>query len=123
MERFEQLVDMIGAELERIQQKGELSSASLNQAHMLSSTWKNIETAEAMSKERERGYSEHYPVYPPVRYRDGAYDDGSSYGPGRGRGSNANRDSMGRYASENRRNSYEGGSYDDGQSMNAYRGR
>ena len=127
MEKFEQLTEMLCAELDRIQSKGELSSASLNQAHVIASTWKDIETAAAMAKEREGGYSEHYPYYP-MMYRGGAYDDGGSYGPGRGRGSNANRDSMGRYSSENRRGSYEGrgsygGSYDDGESMGAYRNR
>lgn len=127
MEKYEQLTEMICAELDRIQSKGELSSASLNQAHMLASTWKDIETAAAMAKERESGYSEHYPYYP-MMYRGGVYDDGGSYGPGRGRGSNANRDSMGRYASENRRGSYEsrgsyGGAYDDGESMGSYRNR
>lgn len=107
MERFEQLTDMICAELERIQNKGELSSASLNQAHMLASTWKDLESAAEKAKAREAGYSEAYPRY----YRRGVYDDGSSYGPGRGR--NARRDSMGRYSEESRRYD-DDRSYDDG---------
>ena len=124
MENFEQLTEMLCAELGRIQNKGELSSASLNQAHMLAGTWKDLEIATEKAKEREGGYSEHYPYYPMPRGGAYDYDEGGSYGPGRGRGSNARRDSMGRYSSESRRGSYDDGrSYDDGESMNSYRGR
>ena len=113
MERYKELKEMLHAELDRIQSKGELSAASLAQADTIAHTLKDIATVEAM--ESEGGYSEHYPMY----YRGGAYDDGGSYGPGRGRGSSAMRDSMGRYSSEYRR-----GSYDDGDSMDAsYRRR
>lgn len=49
---------------------------------------------------------------------DGSYDDGMS--GARGRGRNARRDSMGRYAS--RESNYEGGSYRGGRSMNYSRG-
>lgn len=112
MDRYRDLKDMLHAELDRIQHKGELSTASLTQAHTLASTLKSIETIEAM--EAEEGYSEAYPRY----YRRGVYDDGSSYGPGRGR--NARRDSMGRYSEESRR-------YDDGRSYDesgeSYRNR
>ena len=103
---------MLHAELDRIQKKGELTANSLEQADVLAHTLKDIATVEAM--DAEAGYSEHYPM---PYYRGGVYgyDDGGSYGPGRGRGSNARRDSMGRYSSENRRGSYDDGrSYDDG---------
>ena len=122
MERYGELKEMLHAELNRIQQKGELSAASLAQADTIAHTLKDISTVEAMEK-AEGGYSEHYPAF----YRTGyyGYDDGGSYGPGRGRGSNARRDSMGRYASESRYSSEgrRGGSYDEGESMESYRNR
>ena len=131
MERYRQLKEMLHAELDRIQKKGELTANSLEQADVLAHTLKDIATIEAM--EAEEGYSEHYPM---PYYRGGYYDDGGSYGPGRGRGSNARRDSMGRYSSDSGR-SYDGrasyndggsyennGSYENGQNMSAsYRGR
>lgn len=122
MERYKELKEMLHAELERIQGKGELNMQSLEQADKLAHTLKDIATVEAM--ESEKGYSEHYPVMGPY-YRGGMYDDGDSFGSygsynsyARGRGSRASRDSLGRYASEMRR-----GSYDDGESMESYRGR
>lgn len=116
MERYKELKEMLHAELERIQNKGELNTTTLAQADLLAHTLKDILTIE--EKEEQGGYSEHFPMYP-YRGSYGYYEDGGSYGPGRGRGSNANRDSMGRYSSENRR-----GSYDDGESMDAsYRRR
>ena len=80
---------MLHAELNRIQQKGELSAASLAQADTIAHTLKDIATVEAMD---EGGYSERYPAY----YRNSYDDGGTSYSRGRGR--YANRDSMGRYA-------------------------
>jgi hypothetical protein len=120
MERYAELKEMLHAELDRIQKKGELSAASLAQADAIAHTLKDVVTIEAM--EGESGYSEHYPPY----YRGGVYgyDDGGSYGPSRGRGSNARRDTMGRYSSESRRGYYDDGrSYDDGDGMGSYRGR
>lgn len=104
MGRYEGLTEMLHAELDRIQERGELSAASLAQADTIAHTLKDIATFEAME---ESGHSERYPTY----YRGGVYDDGGSYGPGRGRGSSAARDHMGRYSSE-----YRNGSYDDGGS-------
>ena len=118
MERYRELKEMLHAELDRIQNKGELSAASLAQADTIAHTLKDIATVEAMDS--EGGYSEHYPM---MYYHGGAYDAGGSYGPGRGRGSNAMRDSMGRYSSESRRGSYNDGSYDDGMNGGSYRGR
>lgn len=115
---------MLHAELNRIQQKGELSAASLAQADTIAHTLKDISTVEAMEK-AEGGYSENYPAYYRYGYDDGGSYGGGSYGPGRGRGSNARRDSMGRYASESRYSSEgrRGGSYDEGESMESYRNR
>ena len=133
MEKFRRLKDNIERGLEDIGNK-DLSAGSVAQAETISHTLKCIATYEAMEEGKDRGYSEHYPHYPPM-FRGGAYDDGGSYGPGPGRGSGANRDSMGRYASEYRGGSYDGrgsyenrGSYNGGESyddgMNSsYRGR
>lgn len=79
-------------ELERKADKGKLSMAEVQYADMLAHLKKNILTSDAMMDE---GYS-----------NEGGY----SYArDGRGRGSNAKRDSMGRYSSR----MYDG-SYDDG---------
>ena len=67
MEHYAELKDMLHAELERIQQKGELSAASLAQADTIAHTLKDLATVEAMENS---GYSEKYAE----RYR---YDDGS----------------------------------------------
>ena len=63
MDRYGELKEMLHAELDRIQSKGELSAASLAQADTIAHTLKDIATVEAM--ERETGYSEKY------RYDDG----------------------------------------------------
>lgn len=102
MERYRDLKEMLHAELERIQTKGELDMSILEQIDKLAHSLKDILTVEAME---DAGYSERYSM----NYRGGAYDD-------RGRGPRASRDTMGRYSSEMRR-----GSYDDG--MDSYRNR
>ena len=136
MAKYDGLKEMINAELNRIQQKGELTASTLPQAKSLAHTLKCLESIEKDEKKSggySEGYAEHYSPMFPYRYglgydggsygygpyEGGAYE-GGSYGPSRGRGSNARRDSMGRYASENRR----GGSYDEGgESMESYRNR
>lgn len=136
MAKYEGLKEMIQAELERIQKKGELTASTLPQAESLAHTLKCLESVEKEEQRKSGGYSEGYaehfsPMFPyryGLGYDGGSYGlgpyemgsyEGGSYGPGRGRGSNARRDSMGRYASENRR----GGSYDEGESMESYRNR
>lgn len=91
MDKFRRLKDMLEGELLHIEERGELNASSLSQADSISHTLKCLATYEAM--ESQGGYSERYPMYP---YRDGSYDDGSSYGRGR----YARRDSMGRYSSD-----------------------
>lgn len=112
MERFNRLKDMLEGELDRIQSKGEINTSSLEQADKIAHTLKCLATYETM-EDQGGGYSEHYPMYP---MRGGYYDDGmmshSAYARGRGR--NAKRDSMGRYASDG--GSYDGRSYEDGRS-------
>ena len=47
MERYKELKEMLHAELDRIQDKGELSAASLAQADTIAHTLKDIATVEA----------------------------------------------------------------------------
>ena len=90
MHKLEELKEMLMDELNKVTKKGELSAGSLDIVDKLTHSIKSICTIMAMD-EYDDEYSE--------------ARGGSSYA--RGRGSNARRDSMGRYAS---RGSYEGGS-------------
>lgn len=103
MAKMEELREMLCEELDKITKKGELSAGSLDVIDKLTHSIKSIDTIIAME---DAGYSS-----------DDYSIRGNSYA--RGRGSNARRDSMGRYSSEN---SYERGgnrgrsgrySYDD----------
>ena len=86
MHKLEELKEMLMRELEELTKKGELSAGSLDAVDKLTHSIKSIcYIIEEM--EEEEGYS-------------------GARGGGRGRGRNARRDSMGRYA--------EGGSYRDG---------
>ena len=87
MHALDDLRDMLMNELEECGRKGELSTGSLEVIDKLAHAVKCIDTIIAME---ERGYSNE-----------------SGYSFTRGRGSNARRDSMGRYS--NRGNSYDGG--------------
>lgn len=88
MHKLEELKEMLMRELEELTKKGELSAGSLDAVDKLTHSIKSIcYIIEEM--EDEEGYS-------------------GARGGGRGRGRNARRDSMGRYA--------EGGSYRDGGS-------
>lgn len=99
MQKMEELRDMLCEELDKITKKGELSAGSLDIVDKLTHSIKSIDTIMAME---EAGYS-----------NEGGYSNA------RGRGSNARRDSMGRYSRNmytGRGGSYEGGSYDGGGS-------
>lgn len=103
MDRFKNLKDMVGAELDRIQMKGELNMNTLEKLDLLAHTMKSLETVDAMNASKERGYAEHYPY--PMYYDNGMSMAGMnmtpmSYRDGRGRGPYADRDSMGRYSSD-----------------------
>lgn len=93
MHSLEKIRDMLMEELDKCSQKKELTSNSLENIDKLAHAVKSIDTIMAME---EAGYS-----------NDGSYEN-------RGRGSNARRDSMGRYSDSSER-SY-GGSY-----RNSYR--
>ena len=77
-----ELREMLMDELHKISSKGELTAGSLETVDKLTHSIKSIDTICAMEEAGE--YS---------------YEGGNSYA--RGRGSNARRDSMGRYSSEN----------------------
>lgn len=80
MAKMEELREMLCEELDKITKKGELSAGSLDVIDKLTHSIKSIDTIIAME---DAGYS------------------GGGYSYARGRGSNARRDSMGRYSSDN----------------------
>lgn len=85
MAKMEELREMLCEELDKITKKGELSAGSLDVVDKLTHSIKSIDTIIAME---DAGYSS-----------DDYSMRGNSYA--RGRGSNARRDSMGRYSSDN----------------------
>ena len=93
------LKEMLCKQLNDYGKKGELTAAVLERVDMLAHAVKNLD--HIIEKDDEAAYSERMDGrnYGDRLYRDGrSYDDGRSMA--RGRGSNANRDRMGRYASE-----------------------
>ena len=102
MKVYEQIKDMLCDELEGIAKKKELTTSSLDVIDKAIDVIKDISTIEAM--EQEYGYSQQGGYSQEGGYSGGyfgrmpyyMYDEGSSYA--RGRGSNANRDSRGRYS-------------------------
>lgn len=101
MHKMEELRDMLCEELEKITKKGELSAGSLDVVDKLTHSIKSIDTIMAME--------------------DAGYSNESGYSYARGRGSNARRDSRGRYSRESmggRGNSYEDGSYENSYARN-----
>ena len=78
---------------------GKLSGSDLDYIDKLTHAIKSIKTTIAM-EEADDGYSEMYPyVYSYDNNGDMGGMNRNSYAMGRGRGSNARRDSMGRYSS------------------------
>ena len=103
MHELYELKEMLCKELEEYGRKGDLSASSLEIVDKLAHALKNLDKI-IESKEEESG--EEYSGAMPRRGGSYRYDDGmmtgGSYRGGsyaRGRGSNARRDSMGRYAS------------------------
>jgi hypothetical protein len=104
------LIEYICDELEKVEQQaetGKLSMSELEYADKLAHLKKNLLRADELM---DKGYSGEVRRYP-FSYR-GGYDDGSrTYDGGRsydnrGRGSQANRDSRGRYSSRYIRDDY-----------------
>ena len=119
MHTYYEVKDMLKKELDDIVKKGELSAGSLETIDKILNSIKNSCKIIMYEEYSEDGYS----------YADSDRDMSNySYargGDGRGRGSQANRDSMGRYSSEGGYSSARGGrrgysrrggySYDDGK--------
>lgn len=115
MHTYYELKDMLKKELDDIVKKGELSAGSLDTIDKLLNSIKNACKITMYEEYKEDGYS----------YADSDMDM-SNYSYARGRGSNAKRDSMGRYSSEGGYSNARGGrdgrggysrrgySYDDG---------
>lgn len=102
MHEIYELKEMLCKELEEYGRKGEISTGTLEVVDKLAHTVKNLGKIIEMGE--EEGYSGNYD-YERGGNRGGSYARrGGSYvyarGDNRGRGSNARRDSMGRYASE-----------------------
>jgi len=109
MHTYYEVKDMLKEELDQIVKKGELSAGSLETIDKLLNSIKNACKITMYEEYKEDGYS----------YADGDMDM-SRYAYARGRGSNARRDSMGRYSSEGGRSnrggySRRGYSYDGGE--------
>lgn len=75
MESLYKIEEMCCRELDKIAQRGELSSSTLQQAAMLVDTVKDVKTIEAMEEEQESEYSQN---------GNGSYDGGGSYAGRRG---------------------------------------
>lgn len=106
MQALYELKDMLCKELEEYSD-GDLSAGKLDIIDKLAHAVKSLETIIAMNEASEGSSGRYY-------NESGRYESGR-YSNARGRGRNARRDSMGRYASRGSYNngSYNG-SYDDG---------
>ena len=93
------LKDMLCKQLDDYGKKGELTAAVLERVDILAHSAKNLNHIIDRMEESERSERMDGRSYGDRPYRDGSsYDDGRSMA--RGRGSNARRDSMGRYSSD-----------------------
>ncbi len=112
MKVYDRIKDMLCDELEEIAKKGELTSNNLEVIDKSIDIIKDIATIHAMEEEyptegysTDGGYSQgYYGRMPYYMYDDGMPHDDHSYA--RGRGSDARRDSMGRYSSDGRSYDY-----------------
>lgn len=113
MKTYDKIKDMLCNELDEISKKNELTSNNLEIIYKAADIIKDITTIEAMERDYSGGYSKdggysngYYERFPFYMY-DG---EGNSYA--RGRGTYANRDSMGRYSRDSHEYSNEGYSRD-----------
>lgn len=110
MHTYYEAKELLKKELDEIIKKGELSAGSLETIDKLLNSIKNACKITMYEEYKEDGYS----------YADSDMDM-STYSYARGRGSNARRDSMGRYSSEGGYSNARGGrSYRGGYSRNGY---
>lgn len=104
-EDLEEMCEVLADELSKTNDKleksgGQISAGDLEYVNKLTHSIKSIKTTMAMMETEDDGYS-----YDDMSYRDGmrsSYNRGGSYrgsSYARGRGSNARRDSRGRYSS------------------------
>ena len=100
MKVLNQIEDMLCDELEDIAKKNDLSPNSLEVIDTAVDVIKDIHTIKAMEQEypEDNGYSQGYYGRMPYYMYDDMPNAGNSYA--RGRGSNAQRDSRGRYMSD-----------------------
>lgn len=99
MRTYDKIKDMLCNELDEIAKKNELTSNNLEIIYKAADILKDLTSVEAMEQEYPSGYSKdggysngYYERYPFYMYEG----EGNSYA--RGRGTYANRDSMGRYS-------------------------
>lgn len=103
-------------EIDMILRAGDISVGTLEKLHKLTDTYKNLCKIYMLSEEEEQGGSSSERRGGSSSYRGGSsYDDDMMSSERRGRGRNARRDSMGRYASE-------GDSYYEEDGGSSYRG-
>ena len=101
MEKMHELKEMLTRELDNITKKGELSAGSLDIVDKITHSIKSIDTIMAMEGYTNDGGYEGGYSNRGYSNRGRSYEGGYSnnYSMARGRGSNAKRDSMGRYSS------------------------
>jgi hypothetical protein len=113
MKYLEEIKQTLCKELEDYGRKAKLTASDLEMVHKLTDTIKNI--GKIAIQEEESSYSEarrgRYSRDGGEWQAMGSYEEGSSYR--RGRGSNAKRDRMGRYSSDD---------YSEDEYQNEYRG-
>lgn len=102
MKHLDGLLKLADNEFEAIEKNGKFRSREeIDSVYRLVDIVKDIYCVWKYEDEMDDGYSESYDgSYGNRSYRGSSYDDGMSYARGRGR--NAKRDSMGRYASRDR---------------------
>jgi hypothetical protein len=108
MANYRKISEMLEDELDKIATNGKLTTSSLEVGDKAAHFLKSIKTIEAMD-EAENGDSYGY-AYDSYSMRNGNMNARNSYA--RGRGSNARRDSRGRYSSR-----YDGYSRDSKEDM------
>ena len=100
MEYIEKIKKMLCKELEEFAETGKLKTpADISMLKDLTGAIKNIDKIEMYEEEKE-GYSEARGGRGRSYMHGSSYDDDMMYSERRGRGSNAKRDSMGRYSSD-----------------------
>jgi hypothetical protein len=97
MGKYHKLTSMLEEELDKISASGKLGTSSLEVGDKVAHFLKSVKTIEAMDEAEGESYAYEYPMDDGMMMENRSYGRGNSYA--RGRGSNAKRDSMGRYAS------------------------